>query len=82
VNVSRKLAAILVEDIVHYSRVGAEEDRTLARLLGLRGMTAFAWTAVLPVATLVGALRPSETFPVVDIGVGPELIMAISSARC
>jgi TolB-like protein/class 3 adenylate cyclase len=34
---SRKLAAILVADIVGYSRLtGADEDRTLARLRGLR----------------------------------------------
>ena len=33
----RKLAAILVADIVGYSRLaGADEDRTLARLRGLR----------------------------------------------
>lgn len=35
---TRKLAAILVADIVGYSRlVGADEDRTLARLRALRG---------------------------------------------
>ena len=35
---TRKLAAILVADIVGYSRLaGADEDRTLARLRGLRG---------------------------------------------
>ena len=34
---TRKLAAILVSDVVGYSRlVGADEDRTLARLRGLR----------------------------------------------
>jgi adenylate cyclase len=34
---SRKLAAILVADVVGYSRLaGADEDRTLARLRGLR----------------------------------------------
>jgi adenylate cyclase len=34
---TRKLAAILVSDIVGYSRLaGADEDRTLARLRGLR----------------------------------------------
>jgi adenylate cyclase len=34
---SRKLAAILVADIVGYSRLaGADEERTLARLRGLR----------------------------------------------
>src|SRR6478736_5026297 len=34
----RKLAAILVADVVGYSRLaGADEDRTLARLRGLRG---------------------------------------------
>jgi adenylate cyclase len=34
---TRKLAAILVADVVRYSRLaGADEDRTLARLRGLR----------------------------------------------
>jgi len=34
---SRKLAAILVADVIGYSRLaGADEDRTLARLRGLR----------------------------------------------
>jgi class 3 adenylate cyclase len=34
---SRKLAAILVADVAGYSRLaGADEDRTLARLRGLR----------------------------------------------
>jgi len=34
---TRKIAAILVADIVGYSRLaGAEEDRTLARLRALR----------------------------------------------
>ena len=34
---TRKLAAILVTDVVGYSRLaGADEDRTLARLRGLR----------------------------------------------
>jgi adenylate cyclase len=34
---ARKLAAILVSDVVGYSRLaGADEDRTLARLRGLR----------------------------------------------
>ena len=33
---TRKLAAILVADVVGYSRLaGADEDRTLARLRGL-----------------------------------------------
>jgi class 3 adenylate cyclase len=35
---TRKLAAILVADIVGYSRLaGVDEERTLARLRGLRG---------------------------------------------
>jgi adenylate cyclase len=35
---SRKIAAILVADVVGYSRLaGADEDRTLSRLRGLRG---------------------------------------------
>ena len=34
---TRKLAAILVADVVGYSRLaGADEERTLARLRGLR----------------------------------------------
>jgi adenylate cyclase len=34
---TRKLAAILASDVVGYSRLaGADEDRTLARLRGLR----------------------------------------------
>jgi adenylate cyclase len=34
---TRKLAAILVADVVGYSRLaGADEDRTLSRLRGLR----------------------------------------------
>jgi adenylate cyclase len=37
VSETRKLAAILVADVVGYSRLaGADEDRTLARLRGLR----------------------------------------------
>ena len=37
-NETRKLAAILVSDVVGFSRLaGADEDRTLARLRGLRG---------------------------------------------
>jgi adenylate cyclase len=37
VSETRKLAAILVSDVVGYSRLaGADEDRTLARLRGLR----------------------------------------------
>jgi class 3 adenylate cyclase len=36
VSEARKLAAILVSDVVGYSRLGADEDRTLARLRGLR----------------------------------------------
>jgi class 3 adenylate cyclase len=35
---TRKLVAILVADVVGYSRLaGADEDRTLSRLRGLRG---------------------------------------------
>src|SRR5450631_3740845 len=35
---TRKLAAILVADVVGYSRLaGTDEDRTLSRLRGLRG---------------------------------------------
>ena len=35
---TRKIAAILVADVVGYSRLaGADEDRTLSRLRGLRG---------------------------------------------
>jgi adenylate cyclase len=37
---TRKLAAILVADVVGYSRLaGADEERTLARLRGLRSIT-------------------------------------------
>jgi adenylate cyclase len=40
---TRKLAAILVADVVGYSRLaGADEDRTLARLRGLRSDPAIA----------------------------------------
>jgi adenylate cyclase len=36
-NETRKIAAILVADVVGYSRLaGADEDRTLTRLRGLR----------------------------------------------
>jgi hypothetical protein len=53
----RKRAAILVADVVGYSRLaGADEERTLARLRPLRRMTAMARTPVLPKATPVGAL--------------------------
>jgi hypothetical protein len=35
---TRKIAAILVADVVGFSRLaGADEDRTLSRLRGLRG---------------------------------------------
>jgi adenylate cyclase len=35
---TRKIAAVLVADVVGYSRLaGADEDRTLSRLWGLRG---------------------------------------------
>jgi adenylate cyclase len=38
---TRKLAAILVADVVGYSRLaGADEDRTLSRLRGLRPIKA------------------------------------------
>jgi adenylate cyclase len=33
---TRKLAALLVADVVGYSRFAGDEDRTLARLRGLR----------------------------------------------
>ena len=40
---TRKLVAILVADVVGYSRLaGADEDRTLARLRGLRSDGSFA----------------------------------------
>ena len=53
----RKIAAILVADVVGYSRLaGADEERTLARLRALRRMTAMARTAVVPEAAPVGAL--------------------------
>jgi len=54
---TRKIAAILVADVVGYSRLAdADEERTLARLRALRRMTAMARTPVLPEATPVGAL--------------------------
>ena len=54
---TRKLAAILVADVVRYSRLaGADEDRTLSRLRPLRRITAMARTPVLPEATPEGAL--------------------------
>ena len=54
---TRKIAAILVADVVGFSRLaGADEDRTLARLRALRRMTAMARTPVLPEAIPVGAL--------------------------
>ena len=54
---TRKIAAILVVDVVGYSRLAdADEERTLARLRALRTMTAMARTLVLPEATAVGAL--------------------------
>jgi adenylate cyclase len=41
---TRKLAAILVADVVGYSRLaGADEERTLARVRALRRMTAISW---------------------------------------
>jgi hypothetical protein len=58
---TRKLAAILVADVVGYSRLaGADEDRTLSRLRALRRMTAMARTPVLPEATPEGALSAHE----------------------
>ena len=65
---TRKLAAILVADVVGYSRLaGADDERTLARLRALHRMTAMARTPVLPEATPVGALsvqlrRPGPLF--------------------
>jgi hypothetical protein len=54
---TRKIAAILVADVVGYSRLDdADEECTLARLRALRKMTAMARTLVLPEATAVGAL--------------------------
>ena len=54
---TRKLAAILVADVVGYSRLaGADADRTLSRLRALCKMTAMARTPVLPEATPEGAL--------------------------
>ena len=55
---TRKLAAILVSDVVGYSRLAgvADEERTLAWLRGLRTMTAMTRTPVLPEAAYVGPL--------------------------
>jgi len=45
---TRKIAAILVADIVGYSRLaGADEDRTLSRLRGLRSAFVFLMVAAL-----------------------------------
>ena len=42
---TRKIAAILVADVVGYSRLaGADEDRTLSRLRGLRSDVIMAST--------------------------------------
>ena len=61
---TRKLAAILVSDVVGYSRLaGADEKRTLARLRALRRMTAMARTPVLPEATFVGAVSAQPRHP-------------------
>ena len=58
---TRNLAAILVADVVGYSRLaGADDERTLARLRALHRMTAMARTPVLPEATPVGALSARE----------------------
>src|ERR1700722_5550617 len=54
---TRKLAAILVADVVGYSRLaGADADRPLSRIRALCRMTAMARTPVLPEATPEGAL--------------------------
>jgi hypothetical protein len=61
---TRKLVAILVADVVGYSRLaGADEDRTLSRLRALRRMTAMARTPVLPEATPEGALSAQLRCP-------------------
>ena len=56
---TRKLAAILVADIVGYSRLaGADEDRTLARLRALRS-DPIDPTIALHHGRIVAALRGS-----------------------
>ena len=57
----RKLAAILVADVVGYSRLaGADEERTLARLRGLRGDLAL-------VLALEGKFSEAETVGRTDL---------------
>ena len=59
---TRKLAAILVADVVGYSRLaGADADRTLSRLRALCRMTAMARTPVLSLGVPGrAAIRPIE----------------------
>jgi adenylate cyclase len=58
VSETRKLAAILVADIVGYSRLaGADEDRTLARVRGLR--SAISSTRPSPPITAASSSAPA-----------------------
>ena len=54
---TRKLAAILVADVVGYSRLaGADEDRTLSRLRGLRTGAFDVALSICSGVTFLGAL--------------------------
>jgi hypothetical protein len=55
---TRKLAAILVADVVGYSRLaGADEERTLARLRALRSdLIAFQWVATISIPTFANVV--------------------------
>jgi hypothetical protein len=59
---SRKLAAILAADVVGFSRLtGADEDRTLARLRGLRSDLIDPWDTTPGIARYVDAQLPLKT---------------------
>jgi hypothetical protein len=73
---ARKLAAILVADVVGYSRLaGADEDRTLVRLRGLRS------NLIDPtIAATMAALAPDGR-PFAIIRVKPLDVEAASSVE-
>jgi hypothetical protein len=73
---TRKLAAILVSDVVGYSRLaGADEDRTLARLRGLRSDL-----IDLPSPPTMAALAPDGR-PFAIMRVKPPDVAAVSSVE-
>jgi hypothetical protein len=82
---TRKIAVILVADVVGYSRLAdADEERTRARLRALRRMTAMARTPLLPEATPVGALSAQRRSCWLEerwVAVDPSLPFRISAAR-